>query len=158
MQFNTYMPAPLRNCSLIACLLIMTSCTTRGAIIFRVEPRNQITFGSYNNLKAGQVLHITILNRTKNEVFLVNECGEGCMTSKLSLYHEFKDGKNENFLFTVPKDGEYYFWIKQILQDGTEGANKIIESNCVGSKFTAKFKTGTLINGEITQQVAPKRP
>ena len=144
--------------SLSVCFVIFTNCATRITRVFRVEPNNQITFGAYNNLKAGQVIHLTILNRTKNEVFLANQCGEGCMTSKLSLYHEFKDGQNENFLFTVPTDGEYYFWIKQILPDGTEGPNKIIDFNCVGSRFSAKFKTGTQINGEITEPAVLKKP
>lgn len=143
--------------SLCTWCFLVASCTTGGARVFRVEPQNQITFGAYHNLKAGQVIHITIFNRTKNEVFLANECGEGCLTSKLSLYHEFKDGLNEDFLFTVPKDGEYYFWIKEILPDGTEGPNKIVEFHCVGSRFSAKFRTGTLINGELAPPVAHKR-
>lgn len=124
---------------------------------FALEESYKATFGTTKPMQSGTKLSFLAHDFKRNEVFILQKCGEPCNTAKMVRTWRKKDfDQAVGTSVVLSESGSYYFWIMQTLANGEVGPVLGVSSVFDGDKETAKFTSGTSLSVTVESPVVPK--
>lgn len=121
-----------------------------AAAPFEVEPTFRATVATTTPLPERTILKFSVRDFKKNEVFMLQRCGDPCNTAKMIRTwrkSDFDDTSQKSVVLT--EAGTYYFWIMKTLANGEVGPVLGEASTFEGMKGSIRFASGTSVLVEV---------
>ena len=111
------------------------------------------TFTSVTNLKAGDVIHVSIQNLAVGDYLMVRRCeNHECRSADIAYSIPNRGEATFERDLTIKQSAEYYFWMSVNAQSDSAHVSPIVKFEAHADRISASFANGTSVTGYLKQR------